>query len=448
MFKYAPPASVNDFKGRPSEAKALRQWSSWLTARFKDEIKALEAEGVRPLFFSEASHALPAGASGVPVPWNGFPKALRLQFPDDRKQMLATAETLGSQVLGFSDPSKPKDSLIKIRYRLQDEYLEWRAQKDKSGKIARYVFTAEGPEYWEHIAKVDPDLLLDLYKALVGRKVELAELTFDRDVFVVDDDNKPQLFKRKGDYNRWNDVNLQEGPIHLTHPANTLGAEINLAARATIQRMDANHQIINEARRLACCSDFGDPNRSSDPTIGQLVNATVRGGTSITLHNPVALYIRSFDEGRITSSSGESLAGKGWWKITRGDSEAQMGLRAELSPPAGANITLDQVRVKNEPLTSGGQLAELITMVLYASTLNLGVQESPPQRCANRCCMPKDGDPETALFGQVPADASSDEGCGEGSVDPFPELASPPAPFQPAFLTTRRGSKGSRGGAP
>jgi hypothetical protein len=239
----------------------------------------------------------------------------------------------------------------------------------------------------------------------------------------------------RGDYNPYNRVNLEECAAHLTHPANTLGAEIDLAAKATVQRLDSNEELVSERRRLACCSNFGDQNRNSDPTIGLAVNQTVRGGISITLADPVGLYIRAFDASRIADSAGNAL--DGWW-VTRRGSPGRT-LRAELGPPAGSSLTLADVRVgNNEPLTTGGQLAELTTMVLYVRALDLDLPEPAPQRCRNRCCVKRGQPPEAALLDQVPLHGKAPAGM----VDAFPELA--PAPVNPfSRRTVGRGRRGA-----
>jgi hypothetical protein len=170
--------------------------------------------------------------------------------------------------------------------------------------------------------------------------------------------------------------------------ANTLGAEIDLAARATIPRRDKNGNRITEVRRFACGSDFGDPNRSSDPNIGFGVNLTAFPTTagaapqSITLVNPVALYIDRIAAGVITDERGNPLPE--WFKIVRG--VAGRGLMAVLEPPPGATFGLDKVQIVGDPLTHGGQVAEQIQMVLYARTANFGHPAPPLERCVRHCC--------------------------------------------------------------
>lgn len=431
-FRYSTPAQHNDLPGHAQEQAYLDGWSVLLAERFRAEIQGLRRTlGEPPLFFSELDHAVAASAATAPVPWVGFPRALTLLANGDREAALAAAEQRGSRLVGFADQALTKR--IEHRFRQQDEYLEWVAIKD-AGKVVRFAFTAEGPEYWEHLASVDQDVVRRLYCDFTGRQVTWAELSWATDVWVPDADHQPVQIYARGDYNPYNEVNIEECAAHLTHPANTLGAEIDLAAKATVQRLDAHGELVSERRRLACCSNFGDPNRNSDPTIGLTVNQTVRGGTSITLADPVGLYIRAFDASRISDAAGNAL--EGWWTIKRGG--AGHALRAELGPPPGSARSIADVRVgNNEPLTTGGQLAELTTMVLYARALALGVHDPEPHGCPNRCCVTEGVAPERAILDQVPRARA----CPPGTVNAYPELAAKPVnPFTRRAMGRRSGT--------
>jgi hypothetical protein len=404
MFRYEPPANWNDFQGHPQEQRAHRGWSEWILANFRVNIDDLRSEVPSPLFFSEAEQPIPQQTRSVPVPWNGFPKVLALQHGGSGEAAWQAADALGVIRARAAD-----GSTVDLPFRRQDEYLEWLAITDDEGNATRYVFTCEGPEYWSHLARFDHSLLLERYRQLVGEEVELQDLLFEQQVTL------DRRTFRAGEYNPWNVWNTERGIVHLTHPANTLAAEINLAARATIPRRDATGQLITDAKRLACCSNFGEPNRSSDPTIGQAVNLAVQGGISVTLENPLGLYIRSMDLGRISGPDGETL--DDWWRITRGQSD--YGLRAEFGPPDRARFGVPDVLVKGSPLRRGGQLAELITMVLYARAHDFGLPDSPMLPCVARCCMPEGTpDPEQAVLEHVVIDRS----CRRGTVDAYPDL--------------------------
>lgn len=431
-FRFSTPAFQNDLAGQPGEAMYLEGWSALIARRFRVEIanlrKLLQQE---PLFFSELEHAIPTSVPAAPVPWLGFPRVLTMLAGGDRRAALEAAEQRGSLPLGYEDEALTRP--IRYEFRQQDEYLEWVAIK-KAGKPVRFAFTAEGPEYWEHLASVNKAAVLRLYGELAGRDVAWAELAWPTDVWVADAHHQAVRIYAQGDYNPYNKVNLEECAAHLTHPANTLGAEIDLAAKATVLRLDGNDELVSERRRLACCSSFGDQNRNSDPTIGLAVNQTVRGGISLTLADPVGLYIRAFDASRVADAAGYAL--DGWWTATRGSTGRT--LRAEFGPPIGSNLSLADVRVgNNEPLVTGGQLAELITMVLYARALDLDVPEPAAQHCSHRCCVKKGAAPDGAMLVQVPRHGKNPP----GTVNAFPELA--PAPMNPF---TRRTIGRARGG--
>lgn len=430
QFRFSPPAGQRDLAGQPSEATFLDSWSALIARQFQAEIKGLkQLLGQEPLFFSQADRSISGNAAPTPVPWVGFPRILTVRANGGRRAALDAAEIRGTDQIGYSDRAMAKP--VSIKYRQQDEYLEWVAVP-QGAKPARFIFTAEGPEYWEHLASVDRNAVLRLYHDLTGRDVAWSELSWASDVWVSDGNGSPVQIYARGDYNPHNKVNLDECAAHLTHPANTLGAEIDLAAKATVQRTDAHGELLGERRRLACCSNFGDQNRNSDPTIGLAVNQTVRGGVSLTLADPVGLYIRAFDASRVSDTAGNVL--DGWWTIKRGSPGRT--LRAEFGPPAGSNLSIQDVRIgNNEVLSSGGQLAELITMVLYARAANFGVAEPSSQPCLNRCCVKQGASPDTAELVQI----ARDDADPAGTVNAFPELAADPMnPFTRRRVGRRR----------
>jgi len=208
--------------------------------------------------------------------------------------------------------------------------------------------------------------------------------------------------------------------MHLTHPANTLGAEINLAAQATGQRVDKTGALITDARSLICCSGYGSANRSSDPTIGQAVNLSVRGAVSLTLSNPVGLYMDGLKtNGQITGPAGEDLSG--WFKIVRGSSGRV--LPAEFGPPPGSAFGLESVLVKGVPLEAGAQIAQLIRMVLYAKVVDLHMPASPNAPCVQHCCVGRGATLATSNLKQVSRNQACSGNCnGFPCVEAYPNL--------------------------
>src|SRR5262249_26881166 len=143
----------------------------------------------------------------------------------------------------------------------QDEYCEWSVFRDAATeKIVKVTFTSEGPEYWEFLAAVSPDRLGELYRPHVEPAGRREDPTFDRGGHQPPD--------------RWNN-STDGGAMHLIQDANTLAAEIELAAAATIVRR-RNGVLLTSERELIECGRYGETERFSDPHIGAEVNALAR----------------------------------------------------------------------------------------------------------------------------------------------------------------------------
>jgi len=388
MTRYSPPADIDDLAARPTREAFLNDWHDFIEGEFRANIEGLkdpsDGNGVlfdtpipEPLFFTEVDD--PATSADAAIPWNAFPLRIRRNFPNDPKRAWKDADVLGATDR-FSPNGAPP---VSRQFRRQDEYCEWHAYHDAAGRIERIVFTSDGPEYWIKLAAHDLDFVVDAYQRHVSPKVKKQDLVLTEDL----------AFGRQrlpaGSYNPFNRWNTVDGVMHLTHPANTLGAEINLAAQATILRVSTSGQRVTQVRSFACCSNFGDPNRSSDPNIGSMANLTAvpvgaHKPMSVTLANPVALYMARLAAGVLTDEDGNAL--DSWFTFVRGTTNH--GLMAVLQPPPGSPIGLDKVQVGGIPLERGGQVAEHIEMVLYAKTADLGKPMPPLAPAVGCCCVP------------------------------------------------------------
>lgn len=408
-FTYSTPANIDDLAGRPTRTAFLDDWHESIADDFNAEISRLPAGN--KLFFSETT--TPATSQDLPITWNGFPLSIARENPNDPVARWTAADRIVS--VDRSTNTTP----ILMPCRVQDEYCEWFVYRSApNGPITRVVFTAEAPEYWIMLAKHDFERVVELYQELVSPNVQADDLKLTQDIVFGDD------VLRTGTYNPYNKWNTSEGVVHLTHPANTLGAEINLAARATIPRKGIDGNRVTEVRRFACGSNFGDPNRSSDPNIGHGVNFTAipaAGGAtqSITLANPVALYMDQLAGGAITDENGNPQPG--WFTFVRG--VQGRGLMAVLQPPVGSPMDMDGIRIGNRKLSRGGQVAERLQMVLYGKTASLGHPTPPLRSCINHCCRPNDNVDvsKVNLTHEGPAQT-----CAK---DAFPELTGNGAPL-------------------
>ena len=258
-----------------------------------------------------------------------------------------------------------------LYYRPQDEYCEWRVERDSQGRVVRVMFTSEPPEYWQALHgdslnandgqddrslefTGDPKLLLDLYRTHVSEAVQPEDLECQDDIYLGD----PTPAYRKGEYNPYNRWNTTDGVMHLTHPSNTLNAEIRLGADATVlwchddsetSQVEASPDTIIARGRL------GGNNRCSDPTIAGSVNHLAAQGFGITLADPVGLYMDHLDMAGWTIKLGSRAepVDPGWFRVVRG----QPGLieRAVFEVPAAIG-TISDIEIGGEPIRYGGQL--------------------------------------------------------------------------------------------
>lgn len=378
MTRFSPPAHIDDVA---SEA-VLQGWSDKLLSWFRDVERDLPPS---PRYFNLLDRPLPAGPAHT-IPWNGFPRKFALLIPDDvdrrweRAEGVVTRDLFGRQA-GFFVRVGGGFENAALPFRDQDEYCEWRTVR-RDGVIERIVFSCENPEYWEFLADNEPDVLLRRYQELVSPQVQMQDLLFQADVFRAGPNGTAENLRgRYNPLNRWNTV---DGIVHLTHPANSLQAEIRLAGEATVVRHDGSGNPLTDDVSLICCARYGDANRSSDPTIGGRVNALVRSNAAVTLDDPVGLYIRNIDLSGVETPGGNASS---WWQPIRESAVATrpMILRAQFAPPAGSGFSMSDVQVGGESLRFGSQLAELLTMVIYGR----GVDESTPapsDTCSGKCC--------------------------------------------------------------
>jgi hypothetical protein len=258
---------------------------------------------------------------------------------------------------------------------MQDEYLEWRVERDPvTGKVLRVTFTCEGPEYWQTLAKYDRPRLLELYRHFVDPEVKWDDLIFQ--VSAVDG-NTGRTFEA-GDYNPRNKWNTTRGIMHLTHWANTLKGEIQLAGDATVLYPGTGgEKFAKDPIRLLCCSGMGNSNRFSDPQIASSVNSLARLGAHVGLQIPVALYIDQVDPNIITDDKGRPVPDL--FRVLRGNPgtpgsgmHPSQILRLECTVPPDQNRVLGDLFVDGKPIVNGGQLASHIHMRLSATYFGVG----------------------------------------------------------------------------
>ncbi|HEX8067382.1 MAG TPA: hypothetical protein VF520_12755 [Thermoleophilaceae bacterium] len=426
---YDPPGFMPDFEGIPGQ---LEQWSTAVSGWF-DGVIASEAGqlGGQPCQYYNQLEDPPAGLTlEQEIVWNGFPGTLRNRW--GRAQALELADTMIPLTQRIDGPGSYNvgPQWEHLYYRPQDEYCEWHVTRDAEGRIQRVTFVSEPPEYWQAMHgdtlpdgsgqptfefKGDPDLLLSLYRELVSEDVQLDDLVCAEDLVDHRDPSNPQVVYPKGSYNPYNHWNTTDGIVHLTQPANSLQAEIQLGGDATILYQRGGRRIA-DPDALICCAAYGGPNRCSDPTIGASVNELAALGCAITLRNPVGLYMDRLDMTGWTKPDGSPVEQE-YFQVVRG----RPGLieRAVFEVPAEEGFAVSDVRIGGVPIVHGGQLAEHMTVKLVGLASDIGKFSNSPAACRGSCCV-DDANPDFLRY-------AGGGGCPTGYTPAFayPEPITP-----------------------
>ncbi len=332
LTEFSPPGNLDDFSAEQRAA-----WNRFIGGAFDDRMTDVDG-GKREQFFNPIGVELDADAAEKDVTWSAFPKQIALRFPAGPARWRA------------ADRSRD----------VQDEYCEWSVERDARGVVKRVTFTCEGPEYWGFLANTSPDVALALYRQHVSPTVTNSD-----------------LFGPGGRYierNRWNN-STTTGAMHLIQPNNTLLAEIELAAAATVVR-ERDGQVITTEQELITCSGFGEPSRHSDPHIGGEVNALARAKADVTLQDPVGLYLDALSTAGWETPDGADP--HDFWRVTRGAEGTTVRAVYEVT---GHDYAVGDITILGQPIRFGGQIAEHITMRLTGLAHHIGRSTATPRPC-------------------------------------------------------------------
>ncbi|KAK3985451.1 hypothetical protein QBC44DRAFT_250420 [Cladorrhinum sp. PSN332] len=348
-------------------------WSKQVSEWMNTEITAKQPDGEPlpgpddtnrtplPQFFNGTVTAFDVNQDPLQITWTGFPNIVAVRYPNDLKRWQVA------------------DSAREY----QDEYLEWSVKRDQDDKIIVVTFTCEGPEYWHFLATAQPDTLNFLYSNL--------NPFFKHEMKVED------WWTRDGDYNpenKWNDSTTTGSIVHLVHVNNTLSAEVDIAAQGTVIRKDKDGNIIKDKTKLINCSGYGSALRNSDPRIGDAINSQARQGNSLSIANPVAIYMHSFDRGNFKldiEGTGENMVDvpKGTFNVQRGNLDKNFGLRLQIQIPQGVvgtgpdnkgqQLTVSDIvdTSNNQNILYGAQFADYIQMTVKGVAIGGGRPADP-----------------------------------------------------------------------
>jgi hypothetical protein len=179
-------------------------------------------------------------------------------------------------------------------------------------------------------------------------------------------------------YDALNGFNTAKGIVHLIHPSNTLGAELDIACQSTRARLDAHGAPTNDVVDCSRCggSMIGGDTRNSDPKIASTVSAVASQGRALTIPDPVGLYIARLDTTGWQTPDGSDPAA--CWKIVRGNP----AVRARFEVP-GHKFKISDIKIAGQPITHAGQIAEQVFVKLTAAVGPDGqFKKRPASPCA------------------------------------------------------------------
>lgn len=277
-----------------------------------------------PQFYDPTAEDTPDDLAPVDIAWGAFPaRVLRAEGP-------------GTPRWARADGSRDQ----------QDEYCEWSVERDAGGKVTRITFTTEVPEYWDHVARQDENMLLALYHEHVDPRVTLDDL-FEGGEYVG--------------RNRWN--TSTEGRLaHLVQRSNALIAAVQLVAEATILRQRPDGTPVTDRQELVGCARLGDQFRSSDPQIAEIVNDAAALGAEVTLSDPFGLYLDGLLSAGMQTPDGADAAD--FWQIERGTPEH--ALRASFAVPTERGYAVGDIEVGGRPIVFGAQVADKVRIRIGA----------------------------------------------------------------------------------
>lgn len=255
------------------------------------------------------------------------------------------------------------DEIDRDRFRLQEEYVEWRVERDGDDRVERVTFTTLFPEWFQSLAAFGMDQLARGLRSFHPEAEPTPEELFGPGF----DPDRATAFERFVRFqaalrdNPWN--NGERGILVLTQPVNTLGALANLVGACGIERPEVGPGSVCE---LVSGAGACVPGRNSDPNVCLAAQNLVRDARAFSLADPAGIAILRI--GGIWKLDGEQVDlndpedNEELWRIDHG------GRRAVLEVPP-------ELTFVDDPVDSGARVA---TVVQVGSSVVHAPEEAIP----------------------------------------------------------------------
>jgi hypothetical protein len=249
----------------------------------------------------------------------------------------------------------------RLRFRHQDEYVEWRAET-QAGALTRVTFTTEFTEYFAALAHVGADALKREIRALdpgaAPSDAELFGAGFNPNTATPR--TRANAFVAQLRRNPWN--NGERGILCLSHGSNTLSALFGLLGECGVPQPAVNPGEV--------CANVGGscvPGRNSDPTVCSAAQGLALADRSFSLQDPCGIRIVGLNTAGVWTEDGQVVdvndqsANRGIWTVTRN------GRRATFT------FTGD-IRLNGATVTTGAELSQQLFVaadVIHARNADL-----------------------------------------------------------------------------
>ena len=306
VTRFDTPASLRDL---PAGHAFYTDWHNFLAG----ELTTTAGSGTATGEFYDASEINVDQIAEHTLVWMGFPRTQIVNHRDDRQ----AAFIAGDADVAARDP--------------QNEYCEWYVRRNAAGKITKVTFVTETPEYWQRLWNASSARVVQLYQDLVSPAVVEADLRIGAPGSAYDM------------FNRWNTV---DGIVHFIQNINTLHAAVGLSeSSVSTGAARDNYEMPAVAPT------------SVDPRVKYDIGALARRGLSITLREPIGLYMVGYDDTGWTKPNGRPVGN--YWRIRRGV-PGQI-LRLEYAVPSSEGFVVGDIRIGGRRIEWGGQIAEHVT---------------------------------------------------------------------------------------
>jgi hypothetical protein len=189
--------------------------------------------------------------------------------------------------IGLSPPVSDK-VIDEERFRRQEEYVEWRTEKD-GNRLSRVTFTTEFPEYFQAFAEEGFSALTAAIRDAIPGANPTEEELFGPGFNAAAETatSRSQTFRRRLRSNPWN--NGERGILCLALGANTLDALFGLLTECGVRSPGTVESTCGQVG-VACVDG-----RSSDPAVCAVAQRAVRNGTGFTLRDAAGVRIAQLE---------------------------------------------------------------------------------------------------------------------------------------------------------